>query len=221
VTVVLLHGLGVGQRYFDALAAELEGELVRPELRDPLPIAELAARVEAALLERACVVSTQARAVVVANSMGCQVAVELAIARPDLVAAIVLVGPTVDPAARTMPAQIGRLLSSAWFEPLRLIAIVVRDYFVTGPVATLRQARHALAHRMEERLPRVDVPTVVVRGAHDRLCPDDWARRVVSLLPDARLETVAGAAHAAHFSHAAAVAAVVSRLRGGTPAARA
>lgn len=63
MTVVLLHGLGVGQRYFDPLAAELADELLRPELRVAEPMAALAERVER-LLEQPVVV--------VANSMGCQ-----------------------------------------------------------------------------------------------------------------------------------------------------
>ena len=217
--VVLLHGLGVGQRYLDPLAEELGGELLRPELRRPQPMEALAQAVEARL--DACADSTQASFAVVANSMGCQYAVELAARRPELVSALVLVGPTVDPEARSLARQLRRLLATAWYEPLRLVGMVTRDYLATGPIDTLRQARHALAHRVEERLPDVRVPTVVVRGAHDRLCPEPWARRVVSLLPEARLVTIAGAGHAAHFSHPAQVAAALALITGGTPAARA
>lgn len=138
-----------------------------------------------------------------------------------MVEALVLVGPTIDPRARSLLRQLGRLLATAWFEPLRLVALVVRDYLTLGPLVAVRQARHALAQRLEERLPAVEAPTIVVRGAHDRLCPDAWARRVTALLSDAQLVTIAGAGHAAHFSHAAQVAVLVTRLREGTSAARA
>jgi pimeloyl-ACP methyl ester carboxylesterase len=40
---------------------------------------------------------------VLGNSFGCQVAVELAVRHPDRVAGLVLVGPTMDPSARTAP----------------------------------------------------------------------------------------------------------------------
>ncbi|HVM68493.1 MAG TPA: alpha/beta hydrolase [Gaiellaceae bacterium] len=210
MTVVLLHGLGVGQRYFEPLARELGGAPLRPDLRRPEPMGELAARVERLL---------DGPALLVANSMGCQVAVEVAVRRPQLVRGLVLVGPTVDPRARSFARQLARLLATAWYEPLRLVAIVVVDYFTLGPIDTLRQARHALAHPIEERLPGVQAPTVVVRGAHDRLCPEPWARAAVERLPEASLVTVAGAGHAAHFSHPGEVAAVVRRLDERTRAA--
>jgi pimeloyl-ACP methyl ester carboxylesterase len=43
------------------------------------------------------------------NSFGCQVAVELVLRRPGIVAALILVGPTTDPAAATAWGQAGRL----------------------------------------------------------------------------------------------------------------
>jgi pimeloyl-ACP methyl ester carboxylesterase len=202
-------GLGVGQRYFDRLAALLGEELVRFDAREPLPIPE-----RAELLAR----ELDRPALLVANSMGCQVAAELAARRPELVQALLLVGPTVDPRARSVRRHVGRFLEDAWYEPLSLTAIAVRDYLGRGPLVLLRQARLALAHRIEEVLPRLEQPAVVVRGAHDPICPHEWAREAAALLPRGRLVTIAGAAHAAHFSHPREVADAVTRLRE-TPAA--
>lgn len=207
--ILLVHGLGVGRRYFDPLAAELDGDVVRPQIREPEPVPELAERWAAAL---------PGPALIVANSMGCQVAAELAVRRPELVEALVLVGPTVDPRARGLARNVVRLLADSWYEPPRLTGIVIRDYLSLGPVATLRQARRALEHRIEEVLPRIAQPAVVVRGAHDPICSASWAREAAALLAAGRLVTIAGAAHAAHFSHPFDVARVVSELRG-TPAA--
>jgi pimeloyl-ACP methyl ester carboxylesterase len=208
--VVLVHGLGVAQRYFDPLARELGGDLLRPELRDPAPIEELASRLEARL---------DAPAAIVANSMGCQVAVALAVRSPELVRSLALVGPTVDSRAHSVVRHVWRLGLDALREPIRLTAIVLRDYATYGPVALTRQARHALDDRIEERLPAVAAPTVVIRGAHDPICPAGWAREAAALLPEGRLVTVAGAGHAVHFSHPREVAAA---LRGmpGMPAPR-
>lgn len=202
--ILLVHGLGVGAAYFRPLAAELGPATGIPEVREPLPIAELADRFAASLDEPAAVV---------ANSMGCQVAAELAVRRPELVRSLVLVGPTVDPRGGGWVRHVGKLLADARYEPPRLTAIVARDYLSMGPVDVFRQARHALAHRIEELLPQIGQDAVVVRGAHDRLCPARWAREAASLLPRGRLVTIAGAGHAAHFSHPREVAALVSELR--------
>jgi pimeloyl-ACP methyl ester carboxylesterase len=203
--IVLLHGLAVGQRYFDRLAQELDEELLRPEVREPLPVPELADRFATAF---------DGPALVVANSLGCQAAAELAVRRPELVEALVLVGPTVDPRAGGWAGNILRLLLDVWYEPLRLTPIIVRDYLAMGPLDVLRQARHALAHRVEELLPHVEQPALVIRGAHDPLCSAAWAREVAEMLPRGRLVTVAGAGHAPHYSHPREVARLVSELRG-------
>ena len=207
----LVHGLGVGQAYFEPLARVLDGAVVRPELREPQPIEELGRHV-AELLPGA--------AVLVANSMGCQVAAALATVRPELVEALVLVGPTVDTQARSARRHVLRLAIDGWYEPPRLTATVVRDYFGIGPVDLMRQARFALEDRIEERLPRIEAPTLVVRGEHDPLSPARWCEEVVALLPSARLVTIAGGGHAVHYSHPRELAAELSRWLGETRAAR-
>jgi pimeloyl-ACP methyl ester carboxylesterase len=208
--IVLVHGLGVGPRYFRRLAAELGPEASVPEVREPLPIPELAARFAATF---------DAPSLVVANSMGCQVAAELAVHRPELVEGLVLVGPTVDPSAGGWVGHVGKLLLDAWYEPPSLTAIVVRDYFSMGPLDVLRQAKHALAHRIEELLPRVEQPAVVVRGAHDPLCSAGWGRHVAAQLPRGSFVTVARAGHAVHYSHPREIARLVTELRGSPVAA--
>jgi pimeloyl-ACP methyl ester carboxylesterase len=205
----LVHGLGVGQAYFDPLARELGGEQVRPEQREPWPIHDLATEVEAQLQEPA---------VVVANSMGCQVATALAVRRPELVQALVLVGPTVDPSARSAVRHAFRLARDAWFEPPKLTGIVLRDYLRYGPGRLLRQARYALEDAIEERLPAIEAPALVLRGAYDPLCPAPWGQEAAHLL-STRLVTIAGAGHAAHFSDPKVVAAEISRLLQGNAAA--
>ena len=152
--------------------------------------------------------------VAVANSMGCQVAVELAIGRPDLVHALVLVGPTVDPAASSLARHAARLLRDAPREPAALLAVVTADYLRAGPVRVLRSARRMLEHRIEVRLPLVPQPAVVVRGARDPIVPQRWALDAASLLPRGRLEVVPGAAHVAHWSHPTSIARIALGLAG-------
>ena len=144
--------------------------------------------------------------------MGCQAAVDLAIARPELARALVLVGPTVDPQARSLRRHFARLAFDALREPLALNIVVATDYLRAGPLRTLASARRMLEHRIEERLPHVAQPTVVVRGSRDPIVPQEWAERAAQLLPRGRLEVVPGAPHAAHWTHAAAVAGVARSL---------
>lgn len=209
--VVLVHGLGVGQRYFEPLARELGPGLLRPVFREPASIAELGSQLGELLDEPAALV---------ANSMGCQIASALAVQRPELVSSLALIGPTVDSQTHSLIRHVFRLAADSWFEPFRLSWIVISDYAAFGPLAVLRQARYALADRIEERLPHIDVPTVVLRGANDQLCPARWAQEAAALLPQGRLVTIAGAGHAPHFSHPREVADELRALPG-IPAARA
>lgn len=209
---VLVHGLGVGPRYLERLSTELHQDevVLAPDLRHPLPVRLLAARLAAAM---------PSPAIVVANSMGCQVATELAMQRPDLVEALALIGPTVEPDAHGLLRHVGRLAVDAWYEPPSLLALVAREYVRFGPIRLLRHARLVHADRIEERLPRLGCPVVVIRGARDPLCPARWARAAAALPRFGSLVTIAGAAHAAHYSHPREVAGVVRRLRAGVPAA--
>jgi 2-hydroxy-6-oxonona-2,4-dienedioate hydrolase len=48
---------------------------------------------------------------------------------------------------------------------------------------------------MEDKLPNVRTPTLVVQGFRDPLSPPEWAEQVVSLLPNGRLEIIPEASH--------------------------
>ena len=71
--------------------------------------------------------------VLLGNSFGCQVAVDLAVRYPDRVRALVLVGPTIDPAARTAFRQILRWLGDTALEDPLQLPILARDLRDAGP----------------------------------------------------------------------------------------
>jgi len=90
---------------------------------------------------------------VLGNSFGCQVAVDLAMRHPDRVGGLVLVGPTMDPTARTAPRQILRWLGdTAREDPLQL-PILVRDVHDAGPRRVVGTLAHALRDPIEDKLP--------------------------------------------------------------------
>ena len=199
--LVLVHGLGVSGRYFDPLVRELSDfETVRPDLRRFVTVEEQAE----ALGE---VVGPGVP--LLGNSLGCQVIAELAAREPGLVGRTIFVGPTVDRRHRSWLDQAGRLLLDSTRERPSLTAIVVRDYIGANPFRVARSARSALDDALERKLPALEEPLLVVRGARDPLCPQDWAEEIACRAPHGRLEVVPGAGHAVHYSHPQALGALV------------
>jgi 2-hydroxy-6-oxonona-2,4-dienedioate hydrolase len=215
-TVVLVHGIGVGSAYLMPLARLLarRRRVIVPELpgtahseRWPWPFGvPEAAEVLSALIGHLAGGTAPA---LVSNSLGCQVAIELAVREPARVGPLVLIGPTVDPAYRTFLRQGSRLALDLPREPPALWRIVARDYLLTGPRSLVEGSLRALADRPEERLPDVRSPVLVVRGEHDAVTTAVWARRCAALAPDGRFRPIPHAAHAPHFSRPAAVAELV------------
>ncbi len=213
--VVLVHGLVVSGRYMVPLLDELARShaVYAPDLPgfgrsegpahalDVVGLADaLAAWMRALGLGGAALVG---------NSMGCQVITELVLRHPGLAGRVVLQGPTMDPRARSAPRQMWRLLLDTTREPPSLIAIEGLDLLRAGVGRSWRTFQHALGDPVEERLPKVRVPALVVHGSRDRISPRGWAEEVARLLPDGRLVVLPGAAHAANYSAAADFARVV------------
>lgn len=197
---VLLHGIGMGRRVFADLTAHLAphgrvwlidqpgyGEAPEPPRT---PTMERMADFTAALLRD----RGATEAVVIGHSMGTQVAVELAVRHPELVSALVLAGPTVDPTARTAPRQLLRLIHDLLVESPRVLLLGAREYLRAGPHLR-RKMTAMLAHRPEEAFPRVGAPTLVLRGEVDYVAPREWCARVTELIPDARLKGLDGHGH--------------------------
>lgn len=216
--VVLVHGYGVSGTYMlplaEALAAsfsvfvpDLPGQGRSGEPVGPWGVSEIADALGAWLDEVGV-----AAPVVVANSMGCQIATELAVRRPDAVGPMVLIGPTVDPARRAARHQLFAMLRDLVHEPSSLVGVAARNTAAVDGRLLLRTARAVLADRIEERLPLVAQPAVVVRGDEDGFVTREWAERAASLLPRGRLVTVRGEPHAVHYTRPRLVADIVTEL---------
>src|SRR4051794_30941443 len=113
--VVLVHGLGVSSRYFVPLAERLVRRyaVLAPDLpgygRSGTPDRALGIEALAEALRAWLDRAELPTASLVGNSVGCQVAVELAARSPERVERLVLVGPTMDPSAPTLLRQSVRL----------------------------------------------------------------------------------------------------------------
>jgi len=72
------------------------------------------------------------RAHFIANSFGCQILVDFAIRYSELVQRLVLQGPTIDPAARSLGTQVLRLMKNSRIESPGLGRLMLRDYWRAG-----------------------------------------------------------------------------------------
>lgn len=152
------------------------------------------------------------RATLLANSIGCQVVVELATRRPELAGRIILVSPTVDGQARTVFRQFFRLLLDIPREPLRLPFIALLDYLQAGLGRAAQTFGYALQDRIEDKLPDVRQPTLVVRGERDPIVSQSWVEEVNRLLPDSRLVVISGAAHGVNYNSPEQLARIVFEI---------
>jgi 2-hydroxy-6-oxonona-2,4-dienedioate hydrolase len=157
--------------------------------------------------------------VLVGNSFGCQIIVDCVSHNAHCATGLVLNAPTMDPAHRTAFGQLIRVIADIPREPLSLAAIVARDYLRAGPIRLLKTLRSALADRIEEKLPRIAIPTMVVCGARDPVVTVEWADQVARLtgrdLPGATggiLKVLDHAAHALPYDDPEAFSALILEL---------
>ncbi len=210
--LVFVHGLGVSGRYMLPTAARLASDfrVYVPDLpgfgRSARPARALTVGELADALGEWIDEAALEQPTLVGNSLGCQVAIELALRRLDRVRAAVLSGPTVDGHARSAPRQALRLLLDSLREPPSLLPLIARDYLAAGVVRTALTAHYGLRDRIELKLPRLSVPTLVVRGSRDALVSQRWAEEVTRLLPHGRLVVIPGAAHAVNYNAPEALA---------------
>lgn len=211
-TLVLVHGIGMGQQYFgllrrelfrrvDVVAINLPGFGDSPAPSEPMSMERCGVLVGLALDELGLT-----RVDLVGHSMGTQVVAELAAARPDLVHRLVLIAPTVDARARRARTQVLRLLRDLLNDPPIVGLVGLTMYAHTGPRWFITQFHSMMRHRIEAVAPRIQVPTLVIRGDEDRVCPRGWVRHVTDLIPDAEMVEAEGKGHEAMITGAEPVA---------------
>jgi len=215
--VVLVHGFGVSGRYMLPLAQSLARSffVVVPDLpgsgRSQKPPTPLGIGGLAEALAGCLDVLELERPALVGNSLGCQVITELAVRLPDRAGPLTLVGPTVDPDQRRARHQVLGGVRDLTREPLSLLTHPAQDG-MKGIRALLATARSALADRIEDRLPLIEQPTLVLRGSQDPFVSVAWAERVAALLPRSQLVVVPGEPHAVHYTRPDLVAELVREL---------
>ena len=148
------------------------------------------------------------RAVLVGNSFGCQVIAEFGLRYPHRLERAVLQGPTIDRYARTAIREFARFARDLPRERLPEYVMNAYDYWRTGLHRGWETFQIALHDRIEEKLPRLKMPLLLVRGQHDPIVSQRWVAELRATLPNGRLVTTRGA-HTPNFSEPDAFAGVV------------
>ncbi|MDH4074396.1 MAG: alpha/beta fold hydrolase [Acidimicrobiia bacterium] len=169
-------------------------------------------------------------AVYIGYSMGGRAALHAALAHPERVRALVLIGATAgmdDPAARAarrradetlaadllaggLPAFLQRWLANPLFAGLPPSAAAVNQRLANRPEGLAASLRHTGTGTQEPRwgdLERLTMPVLVLAGADDTKFTAEGSR-LVEHLPRARMRTLPGT-HAVHLAQPTAAAAAV------------
>jgi pimeloyl-ACP methyl ester carboxylesterase len=213
--VVLVHGLSISSRYFvptlrclggrlEAVAPDLPGfglsegparALDVPGLADALVAWLDATRVE--------------RAVLLGNSVGSQIALDIAVRYPQRASGLVLTGLALGGSNETPLQHLWDALVDVPREPLSLWPLQAVDFVAAGPRRVWATLRHAVRDRIEPKLAAVSAPALVVRGGRDPFAPGWWVEEVARRMPAAEVVYLPDATHAVCISEPAALADVV------------
>ena len=208
--IVHIHGFAISGEYLMPTARALAGRWVnvvpdlpgygRSERHDhvldiPALAEALLAVLDALEIEKG---------VLVGNSMGCPIGLEVAHAAPERVHRLVLVSPAGGVHNQPLVRALGQLARDGLRESPRMVPVALPDYVRFGPLNGLRLFRELTRFPSLERLLHTPVPTLAVLGARDPLLPSPARVREVARLAPEHLEfvLVERAAHAVNFSHA-------------------
>ena len=225
--IVFIHGTGgSGKVWFNQLRRfEADHRVIAPDLpgygETPLPetirsIDDYPAFVSA-LLDAAGV----PKAVLVGNSMGGRVALQMALDHPDRVAGLVLVNASGlklpgFPIFHVRDAAPEEFAARLYFRASERGALAER--FVQSPEQVraretmLRLTAPPLRHDMQERLGEIRVPTLVIWGEGDRIIPPVYADAFAEGIPDAQLAMIERAGHVPMLERPGAVNEAIARF---------
>src|SRR3954451_4400411 len=229
--VVLVHGFTQNRNCWGLLAADLgtDHEVVRIDA----PGHGRSSTFHAGLRTGARLIADQGgRATYLGYSMGARFVLHLALANPELVDGLVLVGGTGgidDDAARAQRRAndaaladrleregLDRFLDAWLAQPLfrgltddMQFRDERRENTVEGLAESLRQAGTGSQDPLWSRLHTIDAPVLVVAGALDEKFSAEASRLATSIGSNATVHLVAGSGHAAHLENPDAFTAIL------------
>lgn len=216
-TYVLLHGIGLSHRFFSRLGRALapSGNVVSFDLPGfgptRRPDRQVTVEDHALIIRNHLDRHDTGPVVLVGHSMGAQFAIELARQDPTRISRVVLIGPVVDTAHRTLRAHTVRLVRDALLEPPRTQLVVLFDYIRCGIPWFAIQAAAMRDYPTRDRVADLVQPVLIIRGQHDPIAPAAWCVRLAeSIRLSARPVTVARKRHNVAHSDPAGVASAIT-----------
>ena len=196
--VVVVPGIGVSDYLVPGLAAlgtwtrahlvELPGYSGSGEPPHEMSVVEfgeaLLAWLEAAGLRRTLLVG---------HSGGTQVAARAAARHPPAVRGLVLASPSIDPLFRSLGGVLRAWHRNNRREPRQLGEVHEPERHRAGMRRVVHAVRAHLADRLEDVVPEIRLPVLVLYGEDDLLCTQEWARRLCALAGDGRFCLMPGA----------------------------
>ncbi|MGH3507407.1 MAG: alpha/beta fold hydrolase [Nocardioidaceae bacterium] len=219
--VVHVHGFGISGTYLEPTAA-----LLAPRYRNyvpDLPGMGRSMRPKQGLdlpgLARALISYCDAmgvdKPVLVGNSLGCPVIIEVATSFPDRVKAAVLVSPAGGPNNQPLGRALMQIARDGLCEPRGMLPIAARDYLRFGALQSLSLFRAMTRYPTLENLPRLIAPTLVIVGERDPLVEISRAF-VLAALPHVTAVAVPGA-HALNYSSPELISDLIDAQLTGAP----
>jgi pimeloyl-ACP methyl ester carboxylesterase len=219
--IVHVHGFGISGTYLEPAAALLApnfrtfvpdlpgmGRSIRPEHGLDLPGLAKA-------LMAYCDAVGVARPILVGNSLGSPVIIEVATAFPDRIQRAVLISPAGGPNNQPLGRAVGQMVMDGFREPPSILPIAMRDYLRFGVIRSLWLFRAMTRYPTLERLPNLVAPTLVIVGVRDPLVRIANAARL-AVLPHVEAVGVPGA-HALNFSEPRLIVELIEAYLAGEP----
>ncbi len=155
-----------------------------------------------------------ADAILVGNSLGCQVLTLLAVRHPELVHSLILIAPTMDPEDSSLPAIAWRALKDVPREQLSIWTIWIPDFFRAGPWRAIKSLYSGFNDPQTYRLDDITQPVLVVGGECDPIISEEWVREMADRIPHGEAVILPDACHAMNYSDPKALANVIHRAVG-------
>ncbi|WP_336660194.1 alpha/beta fold hydrolase [Leucobacter sp. USHLN153] len=219
-TYLLVHGIGMGRVVFAGVAEKLRGSgrvlaIDLPGFGDsPEPGSATSLEHTADVVAQFLRDRAPGRSVLVGHSMGTQIVAEIAARWPELAEAVVMIAPTVNRRERSAARQGLRMVQDLFGETPKVLLLGIWEYAKTSPLWYWRKLQFMLAHRIEHVCPKIGVPTLVLSGEEDRVCPPEWNAEVAAAVPESVSQLIPGRGHEAIIRSAEPVASMILSFLG-------
>lgn len=205
--VILIHGIGVSEKYFrrfadklarsyNVISVDLPGYGQSEKPNNILDLDQLADVLNAFIDGRSI-----KNPILIGQSMGCQIVTHFAVSYPDKAKKLILLSPTVNNKERSAFMQLLRLLQDTAREPFMGNVTVFREYLKFGIRRFIVTQHYMITDRPEKMLPLISIPLLILRGSKDRIVPRAWAQTLATTTKHALIQEISSAPHNFQWTH--------------------